>query len=418
MNLKIVHLSLTCILFLALAIAAPAVAQPATQPELILIVNPSQLLGRGLMRSWRRLDRNYQGRRIEAQPYSKINFEIHPQPSNEGALAELYLEGVSIGETKNTKGSTSIYSDAVTKFHAKQHIYASEFGIDISEPDLRIQSSQSFNRSKSKNPFAPAIAKRIYTRFPREIEAKSKQFAEQEIRRQLQQTVDDTLRMGTDLLTQAWQRFPWIGQQAWSLSSTDQHVIAVLNGQYRIPPWPERSNHAANVIVNSDFLEKFAFENLSNKSFQGEQINSFFRRLAFKSEIDRQPRKPWSVGFQATPVTLNLDNQSVQIRLYISYFETQGRRLGAFSVSVNYQLKTEGEILLRRVGPLFLEGEAFQGRNQFLKSIVRQKVETQLPEAIRLNDLLDARFTEGLDLELRIANIKLDDQYANIQIDK
>ena len=389
----------------------------SSHAELVLFVNPENLLEQGLSRAWRNLDRCFEGRRIQGRPFSKVHFNLSPVPSADGAIVNLHLTGSSVGETRNTKNGTEVYSDSLTQFKSWQQVFVTANQIHVSEPQLKIQTAQSFNRAKSKNPLKPILVKRIYSSFPREIEKKSREFSEEEIRRQLKQTVNETLATARSMLLNGAEQFPWMYFQYWHLSSTQQNVVIALDGRVASGFQRYDPSRAINLIANEEFFEGLGHRGLSNRSFNGNEVRRFFNRLSNNAAPSPSQPASWSVRFDSNPIEVTLSNGIIGVKLFLKEFESKGRSLEEFSASVNYQFSPGKKPQLNKVGSVKLSGECFSGRNQVLKSIVRQRIESQLPETIKIESLFSTKTNRKLDVELKLSDVILEDQYITIQID-
>ena len=71
---------------------------------LMVTINPDMLIGEGLTRSWRRIDEPYGKLHVKSSPLSKVNFNLSPKPSEDGAVIEIKINGTSVGPNDQFNG--------------------------------------------------------------------------------------------------------------------------------------------------------------------------------------------------------------------------------------------------------------------------------------------------------------------------
>ena len=200
--------------------------QNTTANGLVVSVNPELLVGDGLNRAWRNVDEPNGKIHVRSNPLSKVNFELQPMHSHDGAVAELSMRGVSVGKTRASTSKVEIVSDSLTKFDSCQTIVFSLDGISFSEPQIRVNANQSLDRSKAKKGgfFAAKLTSAYYRKFPENVKQRAEAFSEKLVRKHLLETMNLLSSFYLDAMQRLANRFPTLFSLGWSAHSDNQNL--------------------------------------------------------------------------------------------------------------------------------------------------------------------------------------------------
>ena len=276
-------------------------------------------------------------------------------------------------------------------------------GVHADAPTISADTSQTFNRSESKVPMGAMFASSIYRRFPEDVKKQSNSFARELVSKQYSRTLQSFNQSLQHQLHRFQQTHPALAFLDWQLSSDSQNIyLAAGFGNYFYESVPSKQN-AVNVILHEGQATQWMIER-----FGGQTVSSYQLETWFQHKNKKKPNvnsDPWSVTFLDRAADFKFYGNNLDIRLGFSNFQSADHTTPPIVVRVVYQVQNNGKNWsLVRDGELEIRGTSKGARQKVLRSVMRQRLNSILPDAIPLQlPTPNSQFVE--DLNLRIADI-------------
>lgn len=383
---------------------------PAT--GLVVAVDPDELLGIGLARHWQCINEEFDDRHIQSQPFSKINFILDPVPSPDGAVIQVSMKGVAVGETRTNSNNVEFVANSLTDIKTKLTLFLSTAGLSYSKPLIKTSTKLSLESVKSgKNILAGAFVKTGIRKFPDQVDKQAKPFAKYQVERNLRTSL---ARMEEDLYRSAGQlanRYPVLSSLQWHVSSDEKKVYFSGNSTSFSAC---HSTAPVRVSLHEQLANELANMRLSGRTFDANQIRQRVMRSSMTARNPQQSNttaeKDWTITFDQYAIQLSFFNNHVRARFYLSEFNTGDRVLPPTQIDVDYELKNHrGRWYLSRAGEIGIETEHSGARQQIVRSILRKRLETVVPTTFPLPELRLPNHVRK-DLDLKIGGLSAQDQ--------
>ena len=395
---------------------------PAPNAGLLVTIDPELLIGKALGQAWRNIDEPFDKYHVQSKPLSKVNFQLNPVPSDDGAVIDVTLDGSSVGSTTSSTQKTEIRSDSLTRFRAKLNILFHINGLAFSQPKLKVKTNQSFNSANTKKGagFGAMFAKVAYRRFPEQVESRAKTFACRQLVRHIQATFLNLERTVYETVARLSQTRPALTGLGWHIFSDNRNVyLAVLdssgNSNSTTPP-PQ-----APIVISAtnSFVEEFARQNIGGKNFTDRQLDSFRKKfLQSSSQVEtNENTKSSSIEFPEDPLEVTFEDNRMNLKLAIANFEIEEKQLRDIILRADYEVEnSNGKWELKRAGELIVESNQSGARQQIVRTVVRKRAAQFLPNRIELPILKPTKSMKQMDLDLMIEQIIARDEKIFVTI--
>ncbi len=402
----------------------PNASLPAT--GLVVTIDPDQLFGQGLSQSWINVNAPFGNNRVASQPLSKVNFELLPIESSNGAVVEIQLTGTTVGASTSSNQSSKIAMDSLTQCEARQRVYINSSGLTFDDCIYKVQSNQSLNHVKSKNPFTGAMVKMAFRHFPEQVSSRADSFARQQIQNHLAISNADLKHAIESATRQMIAEYPLIGEFDWHFSTDRNRIYLTAMTNAPISDSPTIRPAAISIALHESIAEQALNRGLANLQLDSTHLEAFYASVSKNFKLpplgDRSD-SAWSITLSQKPVEIEFIDDSMVIRLTSEHIESDGRTLSGLTVVVGYSLKLDrGSWLMVRndavdvIDPANGNG-TLGARQQVFRTVMRKRFDRIIPRSITIPELNRSKRSEQLDVDLQFQRFILKDRNLVIAID-
>ncbi len=418
----------TAIVFVCLASTALTAATPAQsllgdrQPPsgLVIAFDPHQLFAHGLRQAWTCVREPNGQHCIFSQSFTKVNFRVTPEPSLDGAMMTVDLEGTSVGEAVATSGSRQVVSDNLTRFGSKQLLLINAEGLHFSNPELNVKTDQSLNRTTTKLPLADSVVRNRYRKKPEQIQVEATRFARQQVARHLARSNFQLGQHAHWWASRLLAFHPWLTGMAWHFSSNERHVFISAGSLGEVSGEPTLLESPAAIMLDEQFLQdhlnrKWSHRVLASNGSEGSDLR--WQQRSDLPDPTRGDIETWQVAMGKDPVTIRFTDDKMLFHVQAESLQSGQLSLDGIGISFAYRLQQRGsDWSFIRENEIQWTGEHQNEQLTVDESDVAQQASNLLfldgldrlvPNRIELSNSLLGPFTGGLNVNLVISGVQI-----------
>ena len=351
--------------------------------ELVVAINPDQLVTGALTQSWNCIDEPFEGRQIRSKPLAKVKFNLSPLPSQDGASICVHAVGSSVGETFAAGPKVEVHSDSLSHFKIKQLAHLSmNDGLATTNPQISVNSNQSLIQAKSKSPLNSLFTSAAYRHFPERVKTKAEEFSRLQLTKRLDQSIQRTNEELLNQIQRLQSNQPGLASLDWRLSSDNRNVyLASGFGDYAASPL--MNTDPIRISIHQGLATELVNKQWTRRTITSDQVKQWQQSNNFLSDRMIEDEKSWSFKFLERASDIKFSDNKLDIRLGFENFQSEGRKLSPFAVRIIYRLSTfNGQWKLTRDTDLEIRGKSAGARQKILRSVMEKRLMSLLPESL------------------------------------
>ena len=394
---------------------------------IVVSIDAEQVFKQALAQSWNCVNEGLGRRHVNGKMFSKVDYQIKPVASFDGALLQIYMDGVSYGQTTAIRSEKNkVVIDALTHFKSRQMLLLRSTGAEYGPLDLTVDASQDFNRTTSSNPLASTLAKRVLNKPNARFKAQTNSFAKKQIERNVAKHLAMTYEKGVQSLNQLHNRIPMLHQFSWSVSSDDKFIYAAADS-YEMPMQTMSGEHfGSEVFSQSPYpvtitMNDEVATNLLNEQMANKQLGS----LGLESQYDAMSKflhlpklevkndQYWTIDFGQFPGRINFVEDRINFELQADKIasdkQSNSNMIVGFSLRPLYKngywyLARDEKVTVRHADD---DGGRLGARQLAFRTVMSKRLERVIPEYVALKrPASKTNHHDALDLELSLDKIQ------------
>ena len=391
---------------------------------IVVSIDADKVFEHALQQSWSQIHDQLGKRSIKSRAFSKVNYQIEPVPSVDGALLGLMMQGVAIGESQASRENKSeIFVDTLTKFRSRQMLRLSHAGVEYGPVDVRATSTQSFNRMKSQNPFSTALVERFMKKPSQRFTDRANEFATKQIERNIMNHLAATYRATVNSLHTMQSQFPVLLKYNWNFSSDEMFIyVAADHFANEYPNGPVADQLAVTneliqqspvaLSIREHVIGDLLNDHLANRNVVSSGIESSFDRLG--QWIQMPPAElnkdhSWNISFGTTPADVRFEENNIRIEITTGEIASDKQSIRNMVIGFSFRpLFRNGFWYFVRDKSVEVRngddhGKRLGARQTAFRTVMRKRLQRVVPEYFALKkhpQQLDRHAALDLDLEI------------------
>ena len=405
----------------------PATISYRPHGGIVVSVDAEAVFKHALVQSWNCVNDRLGRRQVNGKMFSKVDYQIKPTPSLDGALLRIFMDGVSFGESTAMRTEKSkVIVDTLTNFQSRQMLLLRATGVEYGPLDLAVDASQKYNRTTSSNPFASTLAKRVLKNPSENLKAQTNAFAKKHIERNVSRHLAMTYRNGVESINRMFTRIPMLQRFSWSMSSDENFIYAAADS-YELPMQMLDSEHVGlasynqsaypvTITVNDDVATNLLNEQLANKQVGSLGLESQYDAMSkflHLPKLEVKNDKYWTIDFGQHPGRVQFGEESIHCELQADKIASDEQSINnmivGFTVRPLYQngywyLVRDEKVTVRRADD---ESGRLGARQLAFRTVMSKRLERVIPQYVALKRVpTNTNQQNALDLELSLDKIQ------------
>ena len=388
------------------------------QGSIVVSADANAVFKNAFAQSWNRVNDQLGKRQIQARNFSKVDYQIRPIPSFDGALIKLIMDGSSFGEsTASSSADKKLILDTLTKFRSRQLLLLRSSGIEYGPPDIKVKAVQSFNRTSATGPLVSSLMKRIVSDPPAGFEARTKDFARKQILQNVNCHLQKTFQEGINTIHRLFAHVPTLQSYQWTLSSDDQFIYASADSFYisdevTLTNQPQRSS-PLTVTLDNAFATRLVNDHLSNKIFGSRGVQDHYTNVSKFVQLPKWENKSeqnWNIEFGSLPAIVTFLENQINFKIETDRISSETQAIKNMIIEFAYRpifkngfwyLIRDQQVSVHEAGDR--QGEPLGARQLGFRTVMSKRLDRVIPKYLgikKFNRKAPQQASLDMDLEL------------------